>query len=212
MAAVFVFKIRSSCPECGESLAPAGPTQSITCDGCQTVFPIPGDDWKDKFGFRADCEERGLTEGKTRGSSMMAGERKFLVSWGPQRPLCVGCGALLNLANVGPGSVGEIPCACGKTTPTCPPPAWLAAADPTVLQLFAVPLELPAGASPVGGGAGTKPISFACPDCGANLKITSESPRVLGCTYCQADLYLPDPLWRALHPVKKRAAFYVAFT
>ena len=210
LASLFVFKIRTSCSECGEPIALEGPRQEATCESCHSILAVTGPDWKNMFSFRSSAEQFGLTEGKTRGSSMSDGERRFLVSWGPQRPVCVACGALLDLKHAPPGTDGEVPCACGKTTTTFPPPAWLAESDPSILQIFGAPRDRPSGAASTVETA-ISPISFACPDCGANLKITVESTRVLRCAYCQADSFLPDALWRAIHPVKKRTPFFVAF-
>ena len=56
-----------------------------------------------------------------------------------------------------------------------------------------------------------KPVLFNCPRCGGGLDISAEMPRILTCRYCESDLYLPDPLWHALHPIKKRAPFWIAF-
>jgi hypothetical protein len=212
MASFFVFKIRTSCTECGEAMVLEGPQPEAACEGCQSILTVSGKDWKSLFSFRENAEEFGLTEGKTRGSSLSQGERKFLVSWGPQRPVCVGCGAWLDLTRAAPGTDGEVPCACGRTTTTFPPPEWLAKDDPSILQLFGAPRAAPSGSgSAQVVESALRLVSFACPDCGANLKVTPESARVLRCSYCQADSFLPDPLWRALHPVKKRTPFFVAF-
>jgi hypothetical protein len=143
---------------------------------------------------------------------MSNGELKFLIKWGPSRPLCAGCGAPLDLTSAAPGTDGVVPCRCGASTTTFPPPPWLTAVEPDALQLFgAVKEGAPAGSESVGLREERSPISFTCPDCGANLKIGPESPRVVDCQYCKADLYLPDPLWRALHPVKKRVPWFVAY-
>ena len=82
-------------------------------------------------------------------------------------------------------------------------PAWLSAVVPAArtLHVAAAPPAPPAA----------RPISFACPDCGAGLKIDHAAPRVLACAYCAADLYLPDALWRTLHPARPRRPFWVTF-
>jgi predicted RNA-binding Zn-ribbon protein involved in translation (DUF1610 family) len=213
MAIFFVFKIRTSCAECGEGMVLEGPRVEAKCAACNSVLSVPADSWKNMFSFRQFTSEFGLTEGKTRGSSLGSGEQKFLVSWGPQRPLCIHCDTLLDLSGAPPGTNGEVLCACRKTTPTFPPPPWLAQCDPNVMQIFGAPRESPPGVTPVSSAApaGLSLVSFACPDCGANLKVTPDSARVLRCTYCQNDSFLPDPLWRALHPVRKRTPFFVAF-
>jgi predicted RNA-binding Zn-ribbon protein involved in translation (DUF1610 family) len=95
--------------------------------------------------------------------------------------------------------------------PTFPTPPWLQELHPKAVQLFNAARDETVLAAPVTSPA-NRPVSFGCPDCGANLKITMESPRILECQFCKTDLFLPDPLWRALHPVRKRATWYVAFT
>ncbi|MGO9836034.1 MAG: hypothetical protein ACLP1X_17665 [Polyangiaceae bacterium] len=212
MASFFVFKIRTSCTECGEGIVLEGPQPEVTCESCQSVLPVPGQDWKAMFSFRENAGRLGLAEGQTRGSSLSQGERRFLVSWGPQRPVCASCAAPVALDTAPPGTDGDVPCDCGKTTPTFPPPPWLAKDDPSIMQIFGAPrvARSASGASKVGESA-PRLVSFACPDCGANLKVTQESARVLRCAYCQQDSFLPDPLWRALHPVRKRTPFHVVF-
>jgi hypothetical protein len=48
-----------------------------------------------------------------------------------------------------------------------------------------------------------KPVVLACPNCQGALKASSEAARTIACEFCQADVYIPDDLWRSLHPVKK---------
>jgi hypothetical protein len=137
-------------------------------------------------------------------------ETPFYMRVGPQTPKCTGCHEPLDLAAYQPGMTGELACKCGQTMTTCPVPDWLHEVEPKATQLFnvAIPDAAPA---PTVATAAARPVSFGCPDCGANSKVTSESPRVLECLYCKVDLFIPDALWRALHPVKKRGAWYIAF-
>ena len=62
-----------------------------------------------------------------------------------------------------------------------------------VTQIFGAPPEGPPGFASAAPHAqtGVSFVSFSCPDCGANLKVTPDSPRVLRCSYCQADSFLP---------------------
>lgn len=207
----FVFKVRTSCLECGSAVVLDGPTLVAKCRECQSPVEVDAQRWKAIFGLRSNAAELdGLTEGQTRNSTMVAGAT-FSIGWGPQRPVC-SCGALLDLSRTAPGTDGDIRCACGASTTTFPPPPWLHAVEPAAIQLFGAARTFhPVAGAAVEPAAEHRPVSFACPDCGANLKITTESPRVLACTFCKAALFLPDPLWRALHPVKKRSPWVVAF-
>jgi DNA-directed RNA polymerase subunit RPC12/RpoP len=214
MSACFVFKVRTICTECGENLVLEGPTQQVECLACQSTIEVTAKTWKNLLSFRKMLNELHLAEGGTRNSFLSGGgEATVFVKWGSQRPLCAGCGSTLDVSTVPPGKDGVVHCTqCGLAMSTFPPPPWLLAVEPDALQLFGAVRESgpPTGVSVTVPEEG-RPVSFACPDCGANLKINASSPRVLACVYCKADLYLPDPLWRTLHPVKKRMPWYVAF-
>lgn len=210
MVTFFSYRTLVPCTECGESIALDGPAPEITCGACASVIAIPAQFWAAALSFRGNVAEFGLTEGKTRGSSTSNGELRMNVRWGPQRPMCTGCDAALDLSRVPSGYDGDVVCSCGHATPTFPAPAWLRAAEPAALQVFGAPRN-PSGVAAATSTA-TRPVQFACTVCGAGLRITGESRRLFTCGHCDSDLYLPDALWRALHPVKKRGAWWVAFS
>ena len=208
----FVFKLLLACGECGGRFPLEGPTLAATCPACHSVIELLPKHWKAAVELYRDAAEFALTEGKTRGSSLRDGELELLIRWGPSCPSCSACGLALPIDAVPPGGDGKLSCACGATVETFPPPAWLQELVPTALQMFGASREgTPAGVVALEPQAAAKPVLFGCPRCGAGLDITAESPRILACKYCESDLYLPDPLWHALHPVKKRAPFWLAF-
>jgi ribosomal protein S27E len=206
-AVFFVYSVRSACSECGESLVFDGPTRAVTCESCQSVVEIDPQRWGGILSFRESCAEFSLTEGLTRNSSIL-NTPGFHVKWGPQRPLCAKCNGFVDYMSRPAGFDGDIFCrGCGHGTPTYPVPDWLRKHQPQAFQIFGAPREgaaAPAVEKP-------NPISFQCPDCGANLKIAAEDQRVVTCKFCKADLFLPAALWIALHPKKKRTPWYVAF-
>lgn len=207
----FVFKVRTSCLECGSAVVFDGPTLTTKCRECQSAVDVDPKKWKSMLDLRSNAAQiDGLTEGVIRNSTIMSGAT-FSIGWGPQRPVCT-CGALLDISRTPPGTDTDIRCSCGALTTTFPPAAWLLGVEPAAIQLFGAARAFnPGAAASIEAGGERRPVSFACPECGANLKITTESPRVLGCNFCKADLFLPDALWRALHPVKKRSPWVVAF-
>lgn len=171
------------------------------------MVDIDGKHWKKVFDQRDQDHVRKRVTGLAIG---FLSEIQFNARIGPQDPKCTACQSKLDLAAYKPGMTGELTCTCGKTMPTEPTPEWVRAFDPKAVQLFNVAPQA-SGAAPVVATAAAKPVSFGCPECGANLKVTADSPRVLECQYCKTDLFLPDALWRALHPVRKRGAWYVQF-
>jgi DNA-directed RNA polymerase subunit RPC12/RpoP len=208
MTVYFLFKVRTACSECGEPLMLDGPLRSIRCLACQSLLEIDPRSWKRIMEFREEDSVR-----KKVASTMLgfASVFTFHLRMGPQSPRCTACDHPLDVSAVTPGMDGEIPCPCGQTMPTFPAPAWLREVHPLAVQLFNAAREDVADNAPVTPQT-NRPVSFGCPDCGANLKVTMDSPRILECQYCKTDLFLPDPLWRALHPVRKRSAWYVGFT
>jgi hypothetical protein len=52
---------------------------------------------------------------------------------------------------------------------------------------------------------------MTCPQCGAALHLTAESQRTTTCQFCHVDVFLPDELWRCLHPVKVVQPWWVRF-
>ncbi len=216
----FVFKLLLSCAECGGRIVLEGPTLAATCPSCKSTVEVQAKHWKPVLELYRDAAEFELVPGKTRGSAFSSGEFQLLIRWGPARPSCSGCGADLPVEAVPPGGDGKLMCPCGEVMHTFPPPKWLREQVPSAVQLFGATRDGQVGteagnASPgltsVAHEAAHKPVLWSCPRCGAGLDISAESPRILTCRYCESDLYLPDPLWHALHPVKKRAPFWVAF-
>jgi predicted RNA-binding Zn-ribbon protein involved in translation (DUF1610 family) len=76
--------------------------------------------------------------------------------------------------------------------------------DPTLLAA-----TTPA-ANGVAAPAAARPVVLPCPACGASLRVDGTT-RLVPCGYCKTDAYLPDDLWRALHPVRTARTWYVWF-
>src|SRR5258708_39741314 len=52
---------------------------------------------------------------------------------------------------------------------------------------------------------------MTCPQCGGALHIPADTNRTTTCQFCSVDFYLPDDLWRRLHPVKVVEPWCVRF-
>lgn len=213
VAVYFAYRMQMPCPDCGEAVVLDGPRLAATCAACHSLHELDATTWKNLLSFRQFAPEFALTEGRTRGSSLTSGELRILVRWGPGRPACAACSSVLAVDSVPVGGEGTLACGCGQSMPTFPVPAWLAQVAPSAVQVFGaaretsverVPLELAASSA-------VRPVLFSCPQCGANLKVGHDASRILTCGFCDSDIYLPDPLWRSLHPVKKRTPWWVRF-
>ena len=208
--AFYVFMVTTNCPECGQPLMLDGPALQVTCRMCRSLVDIPAAEWKDIVSFPSQMQRQlQLKEGDLRTSLNIGREFTMRVRWGPKQPSCA-CGALVDLATCPMGTDADLPCVCGRTVATFPAPEWLRAVSLRATQLWGVLREGVAAPDDVARDS-TKPISFSCVECGANLKITSESARLLECTYCKSELFLPDQLWFAIHPIRTRQRWYIAF-
>jgi hypothetical protein len=52
---------------------------------------------------------------------------------------------------------------------------------------------------------------MSCPSCAAGLQITAADQRTTTCAYCKASVYIPDDLWRQLHPAKQARGWNAVF-
>jgi hypothetical protein len=60
--------------------------------------------------------------------------------------------------------------------------------------------------------AETKPVAMACPKCGGGLTIGPDTERTIACHFCSASVFIPDALWKELHPVKTMLRWTLTFT
>jgi predicted RNA-binding Zn-ribbon protein involved in translation (DUF1610 family) len=201
-------KVRVDCPECGTPILVDGPYKRATCEGCRSGAPI-ANLWK-------TLVERALERGaRGRGframSFVYAGNVIPHVLYAVNRdqvPLCSRCDEPIAAADsIATGTDGEFFCpACGAAHPTWPAPGFLKQAK--VEQVFLAPPEDAQAASPEPLGD-VRPIMFSCVNCGAGLRVVTETPRVLSCAYCEVDNFLPAEVWNRLHRVRKRRAFWL---
>src|SRR5262249_37196322 len=68
-----------------------------------------------------------------------------------------------------------------------------------------------AAPAPVIPASASAPVIMRCPECGGSLRVTSDSARTIACDHCNNNVYLPDDLWRSLHPVKRAAFWTIAW-
>jgi len=154
-----------------------------------------------------------IAAGETSGASYLGSGAR--IKYGPQEPLCSECNTPLPVDENHPGQTGQIKCtSCGNKTTTYPPPQWLKKIMPNCRQIYGgePDSEGPGGSiAPETPQTPPQPVAMSCPSCGAGLSFTSADDRLVPCQYCGADIYMPDAVWRRLHPVKRSQRWYLQF-
>jgi Zn finger protein HypA/HybF involved in hydrogenase expression len=204
------------CPHCGDAVPINTLERKSVCDNCQEEFPLSEDFWKRVFtGVDDDWHE--IAEQQKRQWTMGLGSGPKVV-YGPDAARCEKCKEPLPVDSFPFGSEGAIKCAsCGAEALTYGVPAWLAQLVPTARQIYGgePPPVAVAGAGSTASAqvdqAAVRPVVMQCPQCGGSLKVTAGSDRTIPCEFCGVDVYLPDGLWKRLHPVKTKRTWYIAF-
>jgi hypothetical protein len=197
--------VSTTCTHCAEPVPVNGPSASLHCSHCDQDMPLPV----------------GLGEAiraASAGYRLVGGVgAAFWVQSGEASPECPRCGQAVSIAAYVDrhGATAAVPCAaCGASVPTYPAPAWLKERLPTVLQVFG-------GDADVAKAAGVdlrvdesrpQPIAMACPSCGGGLTITADAARTVPCPFCKVSVFLPDELWKRLHPVKVMRRWTLTYT
>lgn len=181
------------CDHCAKPIPINGPTQRLHCDHCQRETTLT-----------RMAEELSLAAEQMQ--SMGSPYRSTLYS--SADPLCAQCGEQVPIDEyVGySGGVTALYCpSCGSQMPTYPAPSWLRDQLPGALQVFGGDPELArehAGLSLHVNQKRVDPVMMACPGCAGSLSVGEHSARTLACSYCHGQVFIPDELWRRLHPVK----------
>lgn len=208
------YQVKTSCPDCGNPLLVNGPLRAPVCASCHSAAHLRPGLWSSIMG-EAEKSISKLDVGEGYNSTLMTGGFSFEIASVKANFSCTDCEQEWDLDAVATGTDGTFNCTkCGHESVTYPAPPWLIDVIPTAAQIFFAeretsPSEGQVAATP--DDASEKPIVFSCPQCAGVLKLTKESDRTVTCSYCEADVYLPDGLWLKLHPVKKAKYWCVRF-
>lgn len=178
--------VRLDCQRCGASLPLQGPTRTVRCAHCQEDSTFSAHKLAQLIQFAAmDVRE---SDG-------------FKTSDGGHP--CPACGALMDSRAIPWDVESMTSCACGAAIAASPPPAWLKEELPALMLLVGAELDPgdePSTADVTSPAGEAKPVVLDCPCCKASLKITGATERTSTCEFCEAEVYLPDDLWRSIHP------------
>lgn len=199
------YRMRIVCEECGSSCPVNHPVTEITCTACGHLQPLPVDYLREHIFGLTLRRLLPLEPGTQRPLYFLGNAMQFSGSVALAYPSCHVCSATADLSRVPPGTTADIPCLqCGALLGTYPPPAWMLAMNRSIVQIF-VP-------RPRATASNARPIALACPECGAKLRVSPEDRRLVPCKFCETDVFLPEEVWRAFHPVQRRTAWFVCFS
>ncbi len=196
------YTVKVDCPLCSNPIMLNGPMLSTTCAYCLSEVKIPKKFW----GYVLRVKDSTTY-------SHLSGFRDVEIKSYLTPVRCSSCGAPLDVSGISTGSIHPITCSqCHAPNSTFPAPGWMKRMrkySGNADQIFCADT---ADADTNKPHEESKPVLFACMQCGGSLKITHEMPRVMSCPYCGASQYLPDELWRALHPAKKKKEWFVRWS
>lgn len=190
-------ELRAPCPKCGNPVPVNALIPSVLCPECQHEVHLYRAFWKEVLDWAAH-KAAGSSGAYT--TSLDSGAT-LTVDLALLR--CSSCETDLSLTEElftkGPA---WIPCSCGALTAIRPVRRDF---EPRISVLFTHIIgedtTQVAGGVPGPAPEAIEPVLFPCPRCGASLEVDGSS-RTVKCGYCAANAYLPDDLWRRLHPVK----------
>lgn len=198
-----VLECKIDCPSCGLPVPLNGLWDIAHCDSCQKDIEIPHDYWVDML---RDClnELKEFADGEGRNSTIFGTFHTALL-YGELKPRCPDDKTDLEMDKATTLPAKLFCTQCAKPFQVIAPPDWLASALPAVKLIVGMDLES-STVSPKPEVEGL--VVFVCPQCGGTLQVDGKD-RMLNCQYCHSNVYLPDDLWRRLHPVKTVQRWYV---
>ena len=190
------------CRACQTSNPLNGIGNEFTCYHCSEVNLLDLKFWSWFLNPDVFARARALPPSEEGRSGRIMPVCTVIFSSGPAK--CGNCaGELPTDALLESAAAGRCFCpSCGQPVPVRAADELLRALDPRAQVIVGESL---------GGGAvenATAPVVFGCMACGGALRVDGSS-RTAECTYCTASNYLPDALWRQLHPVPKPHDIYV---
>lgn len=200
-------EISLKCPHCDHPTPMNGLLTRILCPECQRDMEAGTGFWKDVFN-EAVRGLRFLPDGKEDYSPLTRfGGIQANLRYGWKRPFCEVC----KTAYPRPGSLseaGELVCPkCGQRTRYEPAPGWIRGINSRVRAVVGGVIQEKQVA---GEGVVAGPVVFLCPRCNGSLAIDGKD-RLVTCSFCKSQIYLPDDLWLRLHPAKVKERWYVGF-
>ena len=195
------FTLRTECDKCGDMIPVNGPLRHVVCGSCQAQYDLTPSVWSTQVASSSEgyrILNNPYTCNDTDDTSRM----------------CPACEKHFPFDEAAVEGDEEIHCPyCGREIHSYPAPDWLVKELPAVVHVVGGDREEGEGGSGVvlQPEETQRPVVLSCPNCGGGLKVTGESERLIPCEHCNTDVYLPDGVWRRLHPVDTVSPWTLVF-
>jgi len=208
------YTLRTECPKCGMPLPLDRPTRKATCGQCHADVAIPEEVWHHTLALFESADRPTPGSVLTQSESIAGFNIHMQLASTP--PCCEHCGTRYAIDELATNAAQDFACTkCGDPASLWPAPTWLTLHVPTLRQIISTD---PGGATTQEGApldaALTEepaPVAMPCPECAGSLRITAKHERVVNCQFCSTDVFLPDEVWRRLHPVKTVQWWFARF-
>lgn len=204
---------KTKCRKCDDTLHLNALTDEIVCQSCgeKTCFSVS--DWKSIIGDAIN-EVPGFKEGEGNNASIF-GSYNFQIMYGKQKPKFPDDKKPLNLERLSEfADKGfAVNPDTGKKYSVRIAPDKYKKAFPGILYLVFEDFGLITSGKKAEDETlinAPEPVAFACPKCGGFLDVDGKE-RMIKCSFCKASVYLPDDLWKRIHPVETISRWYIIF-
>jgi len=204
-------KVSITCPDCESGVPINALVPSIECPSCGAALDLSLDVWKTILDDA--IEEAPFTEEGMGSSSSVFGSYNYSIVRGRVWPRYQGTKDSIEEALITEGLANGFVAnlKTGEKTTVRELPAMYRNEFKGVVALVGEESSLIPGLSGeniVEVKESSQPVAMACPKCGGNLIVSGEQ-RLETCKYCETRVYLPDDLWRILHPVKTKRTWFL---
>ncbi len=208
------FTLRTECTSCGMPLPLDRPTRRATCAQCHNDVDVPDQVWVHVFEAFEGPERPAVGKMVSSVANVAGFSLKLQVANIP--PRCEHCATEYPIGALPDDAAQDFSCInCGDPASVWPVPEWLGSKVATARQVVSTD---PGGADSADGVAlaaevteEPQPIAMPCPQCAGALRITAKHERIVPCQFCSTDIFLPDEVWRRLHPVKTVRWWFASF-
>ncbi len=202
---------KTKCRKCDGALHINALTDSIICGSCAQEMILGISDWKSLI-EDAMKDIPGFGEGEGANASIFAGNN-YQITYGKQWPRFPESKKKLDVEKYSEFSEKgyALDAVTGKRHSFRNAPEKFRKAFPGMLFLAMEDWSLIPGGNDISNDAtvnAPEPIAFACPKCGGYLDVDGKE-RMIKCSFCKASVYLPDDLWKRIHPVDTIKRWYI---